>query len=143
MRTSARVYATKRPCRKAGFRGYWTVRFKVTGRTAPPELAVTVRVKFDGVGRVPLPPPPHATVRQSASSRDASAAWTNRGAKLARFVRRFLARTIPTSDREHTIPDASLSDAEPSGVKRIDGTRSAVADGMAVTVTGTAADPLT
>jgi hypothetical protein len=58
-------------------------------------------------------------------------------------VRRFLARTIPTSDRAHIIPDVSLSDVEPSGVKRTDGTRSAVAGGMAVTVTGTAADPLT
>ena len=44
--------ATKRPCRKAGFRGYWTVRFKVMGRTAPPELAVTVRVKLDEGGGV-------------------------------------------------------------------------------------------
>jgi hypothetical protein len=59
---------------EGSFRGYWTVRFKVMGRTAPPELAVTVSVKFDGVGGVPLPPPPHAAVRQSASSRDASAA---------------------------------------------------------------------
>lgn len=37
----------------------------------------------------------------------------------------------------------SLSDVEPSGVKRTDGLRSAVAGGIAVTVTGTAADPLT
>ena len=58
------------------------------------------------------------------------------GALCAAFSRKNYSRV-------HIIPDVSLSDAEPSGVKRTDGTRSAVAGGTAVTVKGTAADPLT